>query len=313
MDIVILDRATLGETNINNIKKLGKVKVYETTPKEEIVNRSKDASIIITNKAILTRDILEKLPKLKLICIAATGTNNIDLQAAKEFNIYVKNVAGYSTDSVTQHTIMCALNFLGQLHYYDNYVKNKEWTKSNIFCHFKDGIEMFNLKDKQWGIIGLGTIGKSVAKIAKAFGANVSYFSTSGNNYSNEFKKIDTLENLIINSNIISIHASLNEKTKNLITKKELKLLKNNAILINMGRGGIVNETDVADIISKRDFYFATDVLEQEPMIDNHPLLNKSIQNKIIITPHIAWAYKESREKLINNLENNIKEFMQNN
>lgn len=311
MEIVILDAATLGDVDIGCIKKLGNLTLYRTTNEKELFNRVKDAKIVITNKVVFTRETLNKLPKLKLICIAATGINNVDLQAAQELGICVKNVTGYSTNSVVQHTIMLALNLLGQFNYYNNYVKSAGWTNSNIFCHFGKNIEMFNIENKQWGIIGLGTIGSNVGKIAQFLGAKVVYFSTSGKNSSNTFQKIDNLDEILKQSDLISIHAPLNDKTKNLITKRELELLKTNAILINTGRGGIVNDNDLVDVIRKKHFYFATDVLEKEPMIQNHPLLASDIQNKVIITPHIAWAYKESRDKLIKGIENNIKEFLE--
>ena len=313
MNIVILDAATLGDVNLDNIKQLGNLIIYDTTDEKELLNRVKHAEIIITNKVIFTKETLERLPQLKLICIAATGMNNINLQAAKELGICVKNVTGYSTNSVVQHTIMLALNILGQFNYYNDYVKSSKWSYSNIFCHFEKGVEMFNIENKQWGIIGLGAIGSGIAKVVESFGAKVVYFSTSGKNSSNVFKRIDSLNEVMKESDIISIHAPLNDKTENLITKKELKLLKTNAILINAGRGGIVNERDVATTLREKHFYFATDVLEKEPMIKDHPLLSDDILDKVTITPHIAWAYKESRDKLIKGMENNIKDFLKKN
>lgn len=310
MEIVILDTATLGNVNLDNIKQLGNLTLYETTNEEEIIDRARNATVIITNKVIFTKETLNKLPQLKLICIAATGMNNIDLTAAQELGICVKNVTGYSTSSVVQHTIMLALNLLGQFNYYNNYVKNLQWSHSNIFSHFGKNIEMFNLENKRWGIIGLGTIGSGVAKIVESFGAKVMYFSTSGKNANNTFERIGSLDEILEKSDVVSIHAPLNENTKNLISKRELQLLKVNAILINAGRGGIVNEEDIATVIREKDFYFATDVLEKEPASETHPLLSNDIQDKVIITPHIAWAYKESRDRLIKGIENNIKDFL---
>lgn len=310
MSIVILDALTLGNSSLEGIKKLGKLAVYPTTAKNEVLKRAKDAEIIITNKVVLDAAILAKLKKLKLICVSATGMNNIDLEAAKKLKIEVKNVAGYSTDSVAQHTLMLALNWLGKLNYYDKFCKKGKWAQNNIFCHISDKNELYELNKKSWGIIGLGSIGKKVAQIASAFGASVAYYSTSGKNSDKNFKQEKSLENLLKNSDIISIHAPLNEKTKNLISKKELKLLKPNALLINVGRGGIVNEADLAKALLERDFYFASDVLEIEPMVKNHPLLNKKLRKKILLTPHIAWAYKESRARLIAGVEKNIKDFL---
>lgn len=310
MNIVLLDAQTLGDGFSKTIAKLGNFKSYEITKTDEVIERSRDADIILTNKVVLNKEILEKLPKLKLICVAATGTNNIDLEYAKKLNIEVKNVANYSTQSVAQHTLMLALNLLGKQNYYDDFVKSGKWANSEIFTHINGSFELYDLENKNWGIIGFGNIGQKVAILANAFGANVKYFSTSGRNINANFNKEENLENLIKNSDIISIHAPLNEATKNLITKKELSMLKKDAIVINVGRGGIVNEEDVANMLKEKDFYYACDVLEKEPMNTNHPFLSKEIQHKIIITPHIAWAYKESRARLLQGVEENIKNFV---
>lgn len=310
MNIVILDALTLGNTDLKGIEKLGKLTIYQTTSKNDIVKRAKDANVILVNKVMLDSATLKNLPNLKLVCITATGMNNIDLKAAKFLKIEVKNVVNYSTQAVAQHTFMLALCMLGRLRYYDKYIKKGKWCKSDIFCHLDSMFEMYELMGKNWGIIGLGTIGKHVANIAKAFGANISYYSTSGKNTSKEFKQEKSLESLLKNCDIISIHAPLNENTKNLITKKELKLLKNDALLVNVGRGGIVNESDLAKVLKNKNFYFASDVLDIEPMIKNHPLLNKKLRDKVLITPHVAWAYKETRERLIKCVEENIKNFI---
>ena len=310
MNIVLLDAQTLGNSNLHGIAKLGRFSSYQITYKKDIVKRAQDADIVLTNKVVLDSATLAKLPKLKLICITATGMNNVDLEAAKKLKIEVKNVANYSTATVAQHTFACVLNLMAKMDYYDKFVKKGKWAKSPTFDHLSDYYELYELQGKSWGIIGLGNIGRAVANLAKAFGANVSYFSTSGKNSDKKFKREKDLNALFKTSDIISIHAPLNESTKNLITKKELRLLKKDAILVNMGRGGIVNEIDLANALKKKDFYFAADVLEVEPMIKNHPLLNKKIRDKILLTPHIAWAYKESRERLIKGVEDNIKAFL---
>lgn len=310
MNIVILDAKTLGNSNLDSIAKLGKISIYQTTNKKDVVKRAKDADIILTNKVVLDSSILKKLPNLKLICITATGMNNIDLECAKKLKIEVKNVENYSTQAVAQHTLMFALNLLGKLNYYDRYTKKGKWAKNDIFCHICNDHELCELENKNWGIIGFGNIGRCVAQLAKAFNANVKYYSTSGKNVNNDCSREKSLEELLKNSDIISIHAPLNEQTKNLITKKELLMLKKDAILINMGRGGIVNENDLAKVLRKRNFYFACDVLETEPMTKNHPFLDKKIQEKLLITPHIGWAYKGARAKLIEGIENNIKSFI---
>lgn len=307
MKIVLLDSATLGQYDERIFKELGNFIPYTNTKQEDVVERAKDVSVILTNKVRLDSTILSQLPKLKLICITATGTNNVDLDKAKELNIEVKNVIGYSTKSVAQHTMMLALSLLGRLPYYSQYVKSGEWTKSDIFCHLP--FDLIDLYKREWGIIGLGNIGSQVAKLAGAFGANISYHSTSGENMNSPYTH-KSLKELLATSDIISIHAPLSDKTYNLIKKEELELLKNGAILLNLGRGGIINELDLANILKHKDIYFGGDVLEIEPMIENHPLLDKEIARKMLLTPHIAWAYKDSKEKLIQLVADNIKAFL---
>ena len=309
MNIVLLDAETLGSSDLSAIEKLGRFSSYQVTQERDIIKRAADADVILTNKVVLDSAILSKLPKLKLICITATGMNNVDLEAAKKLKIAVKNVANYSTTSVAQHTLACVLNLSAKINYYDNFCKKGKWAKNAVFTHINDDFEMYDIAGKKWGIIGFGNIGKAVAKLAQSFGAEVAYFSTSGANNDKNFKQEKDLKNLFKTCDIITIHAPLNEKTKNLVTKKELKLLKKDAILANMGRGGIVNEADLASVLKKRDFYFATDVLEAEPMIKKHPFLNKKFKYKTLLTPHIAWAYKESRERLIKGVVKNIKDF----
>lgn len=310
MNIVLLDAETLGNSNLGSIEKLGQFSSYQVTAKNDIIKRAKDADIILTNKVVLDGKTLAKLPKLKLICITATGMNNIDLEAAKKLKIEVKNVANYSTNSVAQHTFAFVLNLMAKMSYYDSFCKKGKWSKSAVFTHINDDFELYGLENKQWGIIGFGNIGKAVANLAKNFGANIVYFSTSGANNDKKFKQEKNLQNLFKTCDIITIHAPLNDKTKNLIGKKELNLLKKDAILVNMGRGGIINEENLANALKSKDFYFATDVLEIEPMIKKHSLLNKKFKHKILLSPHIAWAYKESRERLIKGIENNIKQFL---
>ena len=311
MNIVLLDAKTLGDDSLDFLAKLGDFTSYQTTKPNEILERVKDADIVLTNKVVLDKDILERLPKLRLICITATGTNNVDLECAKRLNIAVKNVANYSTTSVAQHTLMMVLNLSCKQHYYDDFCKSGKWASSGIFTHINSGFELYDLENKRWSIIGFGNIGQRVASLASAFGADVRYYSTSGKNANDNFKREESLEGLLKNSDIITIHAPLNDATKNLITKRELSLLKKDAILINMGRGGIVNENDVASALKERDFYYGCDVLEKEPMVENHPFLDKSLQYKLLITPHIAWAYKESRARLLKGVEENIKTFIE--
>lgn len=307
MQIVLLDSMTLGDFDENLFTQFGDFKSYKTTDSTQVLERIKNADIVITNKVVLDSKILSSLSKLKLICVSATGTNNIDMDYAKAHNIEVKNVAGYSTYAVAQHTLMLALSLLGRLPYYSQYVQHGKWCESEIFCHL--AYDLQDIYGKQWGIIGYGSIGKQVCKLAKAFGAHVSYHSTSGNNTQNDIPH-KSLNEILKTSDIISIHAPLNTTTKNLISKEQLQMLKKEAVLLNLGRGGIVNEKDLAQALQIQDFLFGTDVLEHEPMQSNHPLLNSNIAHKIIITPHIAWAYKDTKRRLLQMVADNIKQFL---
>lgn len=307
MKIVILDTKTLGsDIDLSGFDKFGNVLKYETTTPQETFHRVRDCDIVVTNKVLLDKDILEN-SNIKLICITATGTNNVDLDTAKKLGIEVKNVAGYSTSSVAQITISLALKFIQDLDYYIDYTKRGEWSKSDIFTNID---KPFNeIENKNWGIIGLGTIGKKVATIAEAYGANVSYYSTSGNNKNTNYKQ-KNLINLLEESDIISIHCGLNDMTSNLLNKSNLNKLKDDAILINVGRGGIINEVDLVQCFKEKNIKVALDVVEVEP-IKNDSILYDIIENdRIIITPHIAWSSVEARTKLIQLVIKNIEDYV---
>ncbi len=306
MKIVVLDAKTLGDVHFDLLKKYGEVKIYPTTSYEERISRIEDADIIITNKVIIDKEAMDAAPKLKLICIAATGMNNVDLDYAAQKGIAVKNVAGYSTESVVQHTFAMAFYLIEHLRYYDKFVKSGRWSESGLFtCIDRPFFEIFN---KRWGIIGLGAIGKRVAQVAASFGCDVVYYSTSGANDDPEFKRV-SLEVLLSTSQIVSIHAPLNEKTKDLIGYKELELLQDGSILLNLGRGGIVNEEDLAKILEFKDIYVGLDVTQKEPLPKDSPLL-KFQNDKLLITPHIAWTSIEARERLFDGVIENIEEFL---
>lgn len=309
MNIAILDSSTLGEDlDLSSFFSLGEVTIYKTTTKEQTFDRLQNIDVVITNKVIFDKDLLEKLTRLKLICLTATGMNNIDLVCAKNRGIIVKNVAGYSTKSVAQTTFMLVLALAGRLGYYDKYVKSKCWTNSNIFTNLDR--PFFEISGKKWGIVGLGAIGKEVAKIATTFGSEVIYYSTSGVKRDEKYKNV-TLEELFLTCDIVTIHAPLNEKTKNLVDKKELDLMKKDAILVNVGRGGIINEKALADSIKEEKIFAGCDVLEVEPMQKSSPFLNIINKDRYIITPHVAWGSVEAREKLIKLVFENVKEFQE--
>jgi glycerate dehydrogenase len=308
MKIVFLDANTMGnDIDLSLFQQFGIIEAFKTTTVSERVTHIGDAKIVLTNKVLIDKEVMDACPHLGLICITATGTNNVDLEYAKQKGIVVKNVAGYSTASVAQTTMMLVLNLLGQCGYYDQFVKSGEWTRTSVFTHLDRSF--WEIKGKRWGIIGLGTIGKEVAKIASAFGANVVYFSTSGANNDSNYERV-SLEVMMQTCDIISIHAPLNDKTKNLITVEQLSLMKKGAILVNVGRGGIVNEDDLHEVIDTKEIYVGLDVLTVEPMIKNHPLLHVKHPERLIITPHIAWGSIEARTELMRQVGENIKEFL---
>lgn len=304
MKIVLLDTLTFGNSDLSAFDALGEVVNYETTSSDQTLERIKGAHVIVTNKVVITAGMMAECPDLKLICIAATGMNNVDLDAAKEKHITVKNVAGYSTDSVIQHTFSMLFYLMGHSRYYDEYVKDGSWSDSGLFTHVAQ--PFFELKGKKWGIIGLGEIGRGVAKIATAFGADVSYYSTSGQNDNADYKR-ETISNILEKSDVISIHAPLNPSTQDLIAHSELLMMKDGAILLNLGRGGIVSEEALSYILDAKPIYVGLDVLAQEPMQKDHPLAKIKAQERLYITPHIAWTSVEARDKLIASVIENIK------
>ncbi len=307
--IVVLDAKTLGNIDLSLWHKLGEVVIYPTTKPEETIERIKNADVIITNKVVIDQKMMENSPKLKLICVAATGTNNIDLKAAQKLGIAVTNVAGYSTRSVAQHTFAMLFYLLESLNYYDNYVKSSRYSKNDIFTHLDK--PFYEISGKRWGIIGLGTIGKEVAKIAEAFGCEVVYYSTSGVMRKEPYPRV-SLDVLLTTSDIVSIHAPLNERTKNLITYEKLKLMKRNAVILNLGRGGIINEKDLAKALDEGLISAAAlDVLEKEPIEPDNPLLKIKNKERLLITPHIAWASIEARKRLVYEIYENIKAFFE--
>ena len=303
MKIVLLDALTFGETDLSGFDSLGEVEVFQTTSAEQVQERITSCDVVVTNKVVITDIHMQNTPTLKLICVAATGMNNVDLNAAKERNIEVKNVAGYSTDSVIQHTFSMLFYLLGHSRYYDEYVKSGEYSRSPIFTDVSHPYS--EIKGKRWGMIGLGAIGRNVATIANAFGAEVCYFSTSGRNSTDDFERVE-LDELLKSCDIISIHAPLNEKTKNLLDYEQLLMCKTGATVLNLGRGGIINEEAVAKIIDEKNLSFGLDVLTAEPMQENHPLLHVKNVDNLYITPHIAWASVEARDKLIASVIENI-------
>ncbi len=304
MNIVLLDAITFGETSLECFSQFGDVEIFQTTSSEQTAQRIVNATVIVTNKVVITKKHMQSAKALKLICVAATGTNNVDLNAAKELGIVVKNVAGYSTDSVVQHTFSMLFYLMGHSHYYDEIVKSGTYSKSGIFTDVSK--PFFEVKGKKWGIIGLGAIGRGVANLVKAFGAEVFYYSTSGVNRTEDFSRT-TLEKLLRECDIITIHAPLNEKTTNLLDYEGLCTCKDGAVVMNLGRGGIINEKAVAKLIDEKNIYFGLDVFEKEPLPLESPLLSVKNSERLYMTPHIAWTSVEAREKLIASVCENIR------
>lgn len=309
MTIVLLDAKTLGDDlDLSVFETFGTFISYETTREEQTLERIIDADIVITNKVVISSNMLSEIKKLKLICIAATGMNNVDLEAAKFQNIEVRNVAGYSTKSVVQHTFAMALYLLEKMAYYDKVVKDNTWSASGLFTDVSK--PFYEISGKKWGIIGMGNIGQNVAAIATAFGAEVSYYSTSGENLNHAYPH-QSLEFIMKDCDIISIHAPLNDKTFDLINENNIPYLKEGAILLNLGRGGIVNETDLAFELDRREIYAGLDVLETEPISSINRLNEVKHKERLLITPHIAWTSIEARQKLLQGIVKNINTFLE--
>jgi glycerate dehydrogenase len=307
--IVILDAKVIASNEtLQMFKQFGELCIWQTTTLTERLDHIADATIIITNKVLLDKTILELCPKLKLICLTATGMNNIDLNYAQEKGIAVKNVAGYSTDSVAQHTFSMLFYFLSQPAYYDNFVKSGEYSKLDVFTHFGPGF--WELKGKRWGIIGLGAIGRKVAQIASVFGCDVQYYSTSGKNNTVDYKSV-SLDELLSSSRIISIHAPLNEKTLGLISYPQLQKMQKDAILINVGRGQIVDENALAKALDEKLISGAClDVLTNEPIKADNSLLHIKEKERLFITPHVAWISAEALTTLLERTSLNISDYL---
>lgn len=302
--LVVLDGKTLGDVNYDLLKEFGECIVYDMTNKEEVVDRIKDANIVLTNKVILNEDNLKHAKNLELICEMATGFNNIDIEYAKKNGIAVTNVAGYSTNTVVQHTFATLLHLYDKISYYDNFVKSGEYSNSHMFTNLD---RPFNeLMGKTWGIVGLGAIGRGVAKVCEAFGVNVIYYSTSGKNNNSDYRRVN-LEELLKESDIISIHAPLNDNTKGLINYETLCQMKKEAVIVNMGRGPIIVDEDLAKAIDEEKISGAAlDVFSVEPIQKDNPLLSVKNKDRLVLTPHIAWASIEARNRLFNDLLENI-------
>ena len=308
MKIVYLDSATVGETPMDGIAALGELVCWPESTPEEALERVRDCNVLIVNKVLVTRALLDAAPELRLVCEAATGVNNIDLEACRERNIPVRNVAGYSTDSVVQTTFMHILSLMGNAPYFDNTVKDGTYSKGTLFTDVSR--PYIEIKGKRIGIVGMGAIGTGVARVAEAFGMEVVYYSTSGTGHCKEWPSI-SLGELMRTSDVISIHAPYNERTAGLIGAGELAMMKPSAIIVNMGRGGIVDEAALAEVIDN-DLIggAALDVFTKEPLPGDSPLLRTRHPEKLRFTPHTAWASTEALTRLVNCIADNIRSEM---
>lgn len=304
MKIAFLDAATMGDVSFEPFRRLGDLTVYQNSTPEEARERVKDVDVLLINKVLVDKQLIDSAPSLKLICIAATGVNNIDVEYASSKGIPVRNVAGYSTDSVAQTTFMHLLSLIGGAPYFDDSVKTGAYSRSGMFTD--PNWNWWELAGKTIGIIGMGNIGRKVAGIAKSFGMKVCYFSTSGTAHCTDYPSLP-LDELLAVSDVVSIHAPLNERTKNLIGKEQLAMMKPTAFLLNAGRGASVVEADLAEAVDNGVIAGAgIDVFVKEPLPEDHPYLRMKHPERMRFSPHIAWASVEARKRLISMMAENI-------
>ena len=304
MKIVFLDAATMGDVSFEPISRLGEFVAYDSSTPEEAIERVSDCDVMIINKVLVTSQLIDAAPSLKLICESATGVNNIDIEYAASRGIPVRNAVGYSSSSVAQATFMQILSLVGEGPYYDECVKSGRYSAMSMFTD--PSVSWTELDGKTIGIIGMGNIGSRVARIAEAFGMTVCYYSTSGTGHCKEYPSL-SLEELLKISDVVSIHAPLNERTNGLLGASELSLMKPTAILVNMGRGGIVDEKALADAVDGGVIAGAAlDVFVKEPLPADNPLLQVRYPERLRLAPHAAWASVQARERLVAQIAANI-------
>ena len=302
--IVFLDEYSIAGRDLKSITSQGDYTAYENTAKEQVVERLKGADIAITNKVLIDGEAMRQLPDLKLICVAATGMNNVDLVTAKELGIEVKNAVGYSTTSVAETTLASALALARNVVYFDEYFHDGRYSKADrAFCYDRF---TFEIRGKKWGIVGLGNIGREVARLASAFGCEVRYFSTSGVKREEAYPAME-LEELLKWSDIVSVHSPLNERTKGLIGREELQLMKPSSLIINVARGGIIDEAALAEALDNGWVAAAAlDVFSIEPLRES-PLFHIKDKYRLLASPHNAWSAAEAIDRLIECVANNIR------
>ena len=302
--IVFLDEYSIAGRDLSSITSQGEYVAYENTRKEEVVERLKGADVAITNKVLIDGEAMRQLPDLKLICVAATGMNNVDLEAAKELGIVVKNAVGYSTTSVAETTLASALALARNIVYFDEYFHDGRYSKADrAFCYDRF---TFELRGKKWGIIGLGNIGREVARLATAFGCEVRYFFTSGTKREEAYPSME-LKEMLEWCDILSVHSPLNERTRGLVGREELKVMKPTSLVINVARGGIIDEAALAEALDNGWVTAAAlDVFSVEPLRES-PLYNIKDRYRLLASPHNAWSAAEAIDRLIECVANNIR------
>ncbi len=305
--IVFLDEYSIAGCDLSKITSQGEYVAYENTAKEQVVERLHGADIAITNKVLIDGEAMRQLPNLKLICVAATGMNNVDLNTAAELGIEVKNAVGYSTISVAETTLASALALARNIVYFDEYFHDGRYAKADrAFCYDR---LTFQISGKRWGIIGLGNIGREVARLASAFGCEVRYFSTSGAKREEAYPAME-LNELLEWSDIVSVHSPLNDRTRGLVGREELKRMKRSAMIINVARGGIIDEAALAEALNEGWIAAAAlDVFSVEPLRES-PLYDVKDRYRLLASPHNAWSAVESIDRLIDCVAENIRNFL---
>ena len=310
MKIVILERNSVGtDVSVDCISDFGEVTIYRNTVTiEEVKERVKDADIIIANKSPLNEETLKDAPNVKLICEFATGFDNCDLAYCKSRGIQVRNVVDYCTGMVAQHTFALALALSQKLIHYDTYVKSGAYSAQDRFSNFD--LPFYELEGKTWGIVGMGNIGRRVAKMAEAFGCKVVFHSITGKSSCADYPQVDK-DTLLAESDILSLHCPLSDLSRNFIDADALKKMKKTAVLINVARGPVVNNADLYRALMDGEIAAAgLDVVEKEPLEVNNPLSQIKDSTKLIITPHLAWASVEARTRCVQGAYENIAAFM---
>lgn len=304
MKMVFLDAATMGDVSFAPLERLGSLVCYDSSTPQEALERVSDCDVLIVNKVRVTPELIDAAHDLKLICETATGVNNIDIEYAAKKGIPVRNVAGYSTPTVAQATFMHILSLVGSAPYFDDAVKSGRYSASGMFTDVS--VNWWELAGKTIGIIGMGNIGRKVAQIAEAFGMNVCYFSTSGTSHCKDYPSLP-LEQLLAQSDIVSVHAPLNERTDALIGEKELAMMKSSAYIVNMGRGGIVVEEALVKAVDEGVIAGAAlDVFSVEPLPEDSCYLKARHPERFRFAPHVAWASEEARARLLGMVAENI-------